>query len=104
MIICGSNADFQHSTRMGRVTNQNFVNIPFGSLRNKLMYMYEMYGIDYHGQEESYTSKASFWDKDEMPAYNADSSQKYEFSGSHIHRGLYRTSTGFVFNADVNGA
>ena len=39
-----------------------------------------------------------------MPIYNADNPQKYEFSGSRIHRGLYRTSTGFEFNADVNGA
>ena len=36
--------------------------------------------------------------------YNADNPQKYEFSGSRIRRGLYRTSTGFEFNADVNGA
>ena len=63
-----------------------------------------MYEIEYHEQEESYTSKASFWDKDEMPIHNADNSQKYEFSGKRIHRGMYRTSTGFEFNADVNGA
>ena len=35
--------------------------------------------------------------------YNADNPQKYEFSGSRIRRGLYRTSTGFEFNADVKG-
>ncbi len=39
-----------------------------------------------------------------MPIYNADNVQKHEFSGSRIHRGLYRTNTGFKFNADVNGA
>lgn len=39
-----------------------------------------------------------------MPVYNADNPQKYEFSGSRIHRGMYRTSTGIAFNADVNGA
>ena len=89
---------------MGRVTNQQFVNIPFGKLRQKLKYLCELYGIEYREQEESYTSKASFWDKDEMPIYNADNPQKYEFSGSRIRRGLYRTSTGFEFNADVNGA
>ena len=36
--------------------------------------------------------------------YNADNPKSYEFSGRRIHRGLYRTSTGFEFNADVNGA
>lgn len=50
------------------------------------------------------TSKASFFDKDEMPIYNADNPQTYEFSGKRITRGQYRTSNGYVFNADVNGA
>lgn len=104
VIVCGYNMEFQRDSDMGRVTNQNFVNIPFGSLRSKLRYLCVLYGIEYREQEESYTSKASFWDKDEMPIYNADNPQKYEFSGSRIHRGLYRTSTGFEFNADVNGA
>ena len=90
--------------QMGNVNNQNFVNIPYGEIRQKLAYLCELYGIEYYEQEESYTSKASFWDKDEMPIYNADNPQKYEFSGSRIHGGLYRTNTGFEFNADVNGA
>ena len=38
-----------------------------------------------------------------MPIYSAYNPQKYEFSGSRISRGLYRTSTGFEFNADVKG-
>lgn len=55
-------------------------------------------------QEESYTSKASFWDKDEIPVYNADNPKDYTFSGKRIHRGLYRTADGKLLNADVNGA
>ena len=104
ILVCGYNVTFQKDSHMGNVNNQKFVNIPYGEIRQKLAYMCELYGIEYHEQEESYTSKASFWDKDEMPIYNADNPQKYEFSGSRIHRGLYRTSTGFEFNADVNGA
>ena len=104
VLVCGYNVTFQRDTHMGRVNNQNFVNIPYGEIRQKLAYMCELYGIEYHEQEESYTSKASFWDKDEMPIYNADNPQKYEFSGRRIFRGLYRTSAGFEFNADVNGA
>ena len=104
VVVCGYNPDFQRYSDMGRVTNQQFVkNIPFSKLRQKLKYLCELYG-EYHEQEESYTSKASFWDKDEMPIYKADNRQRYEFSGSRIHRGLYRTSTGFEFNADVNGS
>ena len=89
---------------MGKKNNQNFVNIPFGEIRQKLQYLCELYGIEYTEQEESYTSQASFWDKDVIPVYNADNPQKYEFSGRRIYRGMYQTSTGFEFNADVNGA
>ncbi|MBQ6003019.1 MAG: transposase [Synergistaceae bacterium] len=103
-IVCGYNVTFQRDSHMGKTNNQNFVNIPFGEIRQKLQYLCELYGIEYTEQEESYTSKASFWDKDVMPIYNADNPQKYEFSGKRIYRGLYQTSTGFVFNADVNGA
>ena len=55
-------------------------------------------------QEESYTSKASFGDKDEIPVYNNDNPQSYPFSGKRVHRGLYKTATGKCLNADVNGA
>ena len=55
-------------------------------------------------QEESYTSKASFWDKDTIPVYNADNPKQYEFSGKRIHRGLYQCANGKTLNADVNGA
>ena len=62
------------------------------------------YGIIFLKQEESYTSKASFFDKDTIPTYNADNPKEYTFSGKRIKRGLYRTKTGYTFNADVNGA
>ena len=104
VLVCGYNVTFQQSPHMGKENNQNFVNMPYGEIRQKLEYLCELYGIEYVEQEESYTSKASFWDKDAIPVYNADNPQSYEFSGKRIHRGLYRTSTGFEFNADVNGA
>ena len=103
-IICGYNPDFQNQSNIGKINNQNFVNIPFGSLRNKLEYLCKFYGIDYHEQEESYTSKASFWDKDEFPKYDINNKGTYEFSGKRMHRGLYQTSKGQKLNADVNGA
>ena len=62
------------------------------------------HGIRYIEQEESYTSKASFFENDNLPTYNADNPQKYQFSGTRITRGQYRTLTGYVLNADVNGA
>ena len=78
--------------------------IPHGKLREKLCYLCGLYGINYVEQEESYTSKASFFDNDNLPVYNADNPQTYTFSGRRITRGQYRTSAGYIFNADINGA
>lgn len=103
-LIVGYNETFQRNSHIGKQNNQNFVNIPYGQLRNKLEYLCELNDIAFVKQEESYTSKASFWDRDNIPTYNADNPKEYQFSGSRIHRGLYKTAKGKAFNADVNGA
>ena len=103
-LVAGYNETFQCSSRIGRQNNQNFVNIPYGQLRGKLEYLCELNGIVFVKQEESYTSKASFWDKDDIPVYNADNPKEYPFSGKRVHRGLYKTASGQTLNADVNGA
>ena len=103
-LIVGYNVTFQRNSHIGKRNNQNFVNIPYGRLRDKLAYLCELNGIAYVEQEESYTSKASFWDKDDLPVYNADNPKEYEFSGNRVHRGLYKTANGRTFNADINGA
>ena len=103
-LVVGYNKTFQRNTDIGRQNNQNFVNIPYSKLRSKLECLCELNGIAFVKQEESYTSKASFWDKDVIPVYNADNPQKYHFSGKRIQRGLYKTSDGMLLNADVNGA
>lgn len=74
-------------SRLGRKNNQNFVNIPFGKLHEKLKYLCNFYGIKYFEQEESYTSKASFWDKDKIPEYKPEEKIKHEFYGQRIKRG-----------------
>ena len=103
-LVVGYNETFQREARLGKNNNQNFVNIPFGRLLKKFEYLCELNGIVFVKQEESYTSKSSFWDKDEIPKYNADTPTKYNFSGMRIQRGLYKTASGYIFNADVNGA
>ncbi|WP_315345266.1 transposase [Leptotrichia wadei] len=103
-IVLGYNEDFQRKSNIGSINNQNFVNIPYGKLRDKLIYLCKLYGIEFKLQEESYTSKASFFDGDEIPIYDKENSQKYIFSGKRIKRGLYQTSTGKIINADCNGA
>ena len=103
-LVVGYNETFQRNADMGKRNNQNFVNIPYGQLRSKLEYLCELNSIVFMKQEESYTSKSSFWDKDELPVYNNDNPKTCTFSGNRIHRGMYQCKNGKCLNADVNGA
>ena len=103
-LVVGYNETFQRNSHIGKRNNQNFVNIPYGQLRSKLEYLCRLNGIIFVKQEESYTSKSSFWDKDDIPVYNADNPREYQFSGKRVHRGQYKTASGKTINADVNGA
>ena len=60
--------------------------------------------MNYIEQEESYTSKASFLDLDELPVFDAQTPYMGTFSGKRIERGLYMSKSGRLINADVNGA
>lgn len=103
-LVCGYNNDFQRNSDIGKKNNQNFVNIPFSKLQSKLEYLCEFYGIKYVDQEESYTSKASFFDMDIIPEYKEKDNIEYSFSGKRVRRGMYKTLKGYILNADVNGA
>lgn len=103
-LVCGYNNDFQRNSDIGKRNNQNFVNIPFSKLQSKLEYLCEFYGIKYVDQEESYTSKASFFDMDIIPEYKEKDNIEYSFSGKRVRRGMYKTLKGYILNADVNGA
>ena len=103
-LVVGYNQSFQNKTNLGKRNNQIFTQLPFGKIREKLEYLCKRYNINYILQEESYTSMASFFDGDELPVYNADNPQTYEFSGKRIKRGLYQTRDNYCFNADCNGA
>lgn len=103
-IIVGYNPTLKQETNMGKRNNQNFVQIPIFTLRAKLESLCERYGLNYVEQEESYTSKASSLDKDNIPVYNADNPSKRKFSGRRVKRGLYKTKVGHLINADCNGS
>lgn len=103
-LIVGFNIGIKDGINIGSRNNQNFVQIPFYSLRNKLKSLCERYSLIYQEQEESYTSKASAIDGDELPVYNADKPATYQFSGKRIKRGLYRSKEGHLINSDCNGA
>ena len=103
-VVCGYNPDFTRSMNLGKKVNQQFTQISFGNLREAIQNLCERYGIKYIEQEESYTSKASCLDLDDIPVYNAENPYTGIFSGKRVQRGLYRFADGRTANADVNGA
>ena len=103
-LIVGYNPGIKQEINIGGSNNQNFVQIPFWQLRQKLQALCCRYGIEYGEQEESYSSKASFYDQDEIPVYNADNPSQQKFSGRRINRGLYRTKDRHLVSADINGS
>ena len=101
-IFIGNNVGWKNEINIGKRNNQNFVNIPHTTLFNQLLYKGLLKGIDVIFTEESYTSKASFFDRDGLSVYGNPDNHK--FSGKRIKRGLYKDSKGNVWNADLNGA
>ena len=96
-VIFGYNKEQKQEINLGKKTNQNFVSIPFATLRHMLKYKCAIVGIKYIEQEEAYTSKCSFIDRESIK-------KKEKYQGTRIQRGLYKTSTGKKINADINGS
>ena len=103
-LVLGSNNFWKQNSNIGTVNNQSFVSIPFEMLKKMIELKACEYGVTVIRSEESYTSKASFLDNDEIPVYKEDNTDKYYFSGRRVKRGLYRSSDGTCINADINGA
>lgn len=102
-IVIGSNEFWKQGINIGNNT-QTFVQIPFSTLIKYIEDKATKVGIEVVRIEESYTSKASFLDLDDIPVYKEGDTTEYVFSGKRISRGMYKSSGGFVFNADLNGA
>ena len=105
-LVIGHNKGWKQDINIGKVNNQNFVSIPFNRLIEMLNYKCELSGIKVHLQEESYTSKASFLDLDDIPIFDVVKVdfEKPEFSGKRVKRGLYKSKQHQLINADVNGS
>lgn len=103
-LVVGYNKEWKQEINIGSKNNQNFVNIPFRNILNILKYKLEDNGIEYKEQEESYTSKASYLDNDNIPVYEENDGSDYRFSGKRITRGIYKSKQGKLINADLNGA
>lgn len=96
-IVVGYNKEWKQDTNMGKVNNQNFVNIPFYRLINLLEYKCRLKGIRFQTITEEYTSKCSFVDNEEIKKHQS-------YSGRRISRELFKTKNGLIINADINGA
>lgn len=102
-IVFGWNTGQKDGADMGKKNNQKFVQVPTAKLKNRIKQLCEEYGIDYIETEESYTSKASFLDNDELPKFG-EKPEGWKSTGIRINRGLFKTGTGIKINADCNGA
>lgn len=103
-IVFGWNTGQKDSANMGKKTNQKFVQIPTARLKARIAQLCEQYGIEFIETEESYTSKASFVDRDYLPTFG-EKPEGWKESGRRVKRGLYRTgSQNWYINADCNGA
>ncbi len=103
-LVIGKNDGWKQEINLGARTNQQFVHIPHARFIQMLTYKAERAAIKVILTEESYTSQASFVDRDPLPTYQKGKATKHQFSGKRITRGLYRTKDGRLINADLNGA
>ena len=96
-IVIGYNKGWKQDINLGKRNNQNFVQIPFKTLVDYITYKANDYNIEVITQEESYTSKCSFLDDEEICKHDV-------YAGKRVKRGLFRSKAGMEIHADINAA
>jgi IS605 OrfB family transposase len=103
-IIVGYNKGFKTNgiksnipKHLSKTINQNFIQIPLCKLKDRIKYLCNINGIKYTQINESYTSICSFYDNEEIKYHT-------KYKGKRITRSLFKTNTGKIINADINGA
>ena len=97
VIVIGKNSGWKQEVNLGKVTNQTFVQIPFARLIEMITYKALEFGIAVLTHEEAYTSGTSYLDGEQPIKKNYNKKRR-------VHRGLFKSNTGKLINADVNGA
>jgi len=97
VIVIGKNDGWKQKSTMSKNINQTFVQIPFTRLIQMIFYKAEECGISVITTEESYTSGTSFLEQ-ELPI------KEFYNKKRRIYRGLFRTTSNQLINADVNGS
>ena len=77
--------------------NHNFVQIPVQRIVELIKYKAELKGIEVAVIKESYTSGCSALDLEPI-------TKKYYNKNRRVYRGLFKSNTGILINADVNGS
>lgn len=96
-LVLGKNINMKQDINLGKRNNQNFTNLPLFKFLSMVKYKAELEGIEVDYNEESYTSKCSFFDNEPVKKNTV-------YKGKRIKRGLFKTSDGRLVNADVNGS
>lgn len=113
-IVFGWNQGQKDGANMGKRNNQGFVQIPTGRLKERIQQLALEIDIQFIETEESYTSRSSFLDGDDIPIFG-EKPKGWQPSGkrgerkkgdkkNRLGRGTYRTANGIYVNADLNGA
>ncbi len=97
LAVIGWNQDFQDGINTGKIRNQNFACITHRRLLQMLQYKGQVAVIQVVLVEESDKSKCSALDLEPIQQHS-------DYIGSRVKRGLFRTKTGQLINADVNGS
>ncbi len=97
-LVVGRNKDWKQEVNLGKKQNQLFTFIPHGKLIEALRAKCARAGIEFVETEESFTSKTDHLAREEM----GPKPEGYRWLGSRSTRGCFRSSMGFVLQADVN--
>ena len=87
-IVIGKNKNWKQEVNIGKQNNQKFVQIPHARFIDMLTYKAKLAGIKVIVQEESYTSKCSFLDLEDICKHET-------YLGKRVKRGLFRSGEGY---------
>ena len=98
-VVAGRNKAWKQEVNLGKKQNQLFTFIPHQKLIEALRTKCVRAGIEFVETEESHTSKTDHLACEAM----GPKPRGYRWLGSRRPRGCFRSSMGFILQADVNG-
>jgi IS605 OrfB family transposase len=96
LLIIGYNEGWKQEIELGKKTNRVFCHMPHGRLVKTLEYKAKEKGLSFMTVEESYTSKCDHLALEDMCHHD-------KYLGKRAKRGMFKSSTGKIVHADVNG-